>query len=601
MKTTHAKPTARWIPAAVLVILIVVVPLAVLALTEGVLRLAAYGVPATPFIDTTEAGYLTENPAWPALFHADTPRKTRQAGGLASAWIAKIKPRDTWRIVVLGGSTAQGFPYMEQHSFANIAGTLMDTSHPRASIEVINLAASAMSSYYVRETARHIWKLQPDAVVVYTGHNEYYGTISESSGRGHANKLTYIALKRFRVFQWLFSLFAPAVDPDATLMSERLAGGTFPPEETRDQRVADRLVDNLEAVRRLAAKNGVPLVVLEPVSNILSMPPFAGAYETELAELIEAGNQTLFLGNGDILAWIAAVHADHRAPKNAQILYLSAVAAAAAGETRHTAFTQAKDADALPFRARTASVQALRTWAESHPESVHYIPLTQELFAYGAEQSFGDLYFIDHLHFNFRGNMIVARILADTLADISKASLGLIPDQWPSAEEFRPGLRFHPALDAYAMITMATLMSQPPYSTMKVPFPAAGLHAAIRANTSLQNPDLGPLLTAQPEKTVPIVIEYLAGQQNLSELGSFLEAVAFVNPGDPVSQLQMAVFLDKTGIAPEQSLVYYMKAWLLSGRAPEIRSAAGDLADRHGLAATLQALETELTARGDRR
>jgi len=49
-----------------------------------------------------------------------------------------------------------------------------------------------MSSYYVKDLAAKLRKYAPDFIVVYSGHNEYYGTIGALTGGNYFTKNLYL-------------------------------------------------------------------------------------------------------------------------------------------------------------------------------------------------------------------------------------------------------------------------------------------------------------------------------------------------------------------------------------------------------------------------
>src|SRR5690606_25363071 len=116
---------------------------------------------------------------------------------------AAEKPPSRLRIFVVGGSTAQGYPYQRNHSFTAIAQAALRSVG--ADVEVVNLGNSAMSSYYVREVLGDLPEYEPDAVVVYAGHNEYYGTPSIFTGGSHTTRMALLQLKKYRSVQLLES------------------------------------------------------------------------------------------------------------------------------------------------------------------------------------------------------------------------------------------------------------------------------------------------------------------------------------------------------------------------------------------------------------
>jgi hypothetical protein len=86
---------------------------------------------------------------------------------------AKRKPRGTYRIFCLGGSTTYGRPYRDTASFSGWLRELLpvvDSGHPW---EVINAGGISYASYRVVRVMEELTRYEPDLFVVYSGHNEF--------------------------------------------------------------------------------------------------------------------------------------------------------------------------------------------------------------------------------------------------------------------------------------------------------------------------------------------------------------------------------------------------------------------------------------------
>lgn len=594
MKSSPRPKTSRLVFGIALALCLVIIPLVLFGLTETVLRVSGYGVSGSLFEKSGMPGMLAMNRDYYALFYPRTEAKTLDpANAYSPVLLENPKPANTFRIFVLGGSTAKGFPFMDRQSFTGIAETLLNAklegANRQTRVEVINVAGSAMGSYYVRETARKIWRYEPDLVLVYSGHNEYYGTIGAGTGRGHLSKILYARLKSFRTVQLLYNLMTPARKgtENDSLMAGQLASGVFPQNEKTDRIVAERFIDNLDAVRRGAERRKIPLVVMDPVSNYLGMPPFDGEESAGFAEMIARGKKAAAAGGDAAREWLAEADREPGTERNAHILYLKALIRAKEGKIDRKAFLAAKDADTLPFRARETVRDALVKWAGSHPETVTFIPLERELFAVGREASATDFYFIDHLHFNFRGQMVVGRITADYVAKAAGKKLGVEPGNWPEPGEISKAIHYHPALDLYMLMTMNSLLQNKPYSGMLVPYDGFAVREGLVQNAYLQDEKLRAELTAHQDQVLPIVTQYLQENGRYQELAELLNSMVFVNPGSYGPSYNLAQFLDSVGVTDPGVLHNYERAWLLSGKKAGILADMSRYAEKAGYTAPL--------------
>ncbi len=77
--------------------------------------------------------------------------------------------------------------------------------YPDKNFEVINLSLTAVNSYTVLDFGKQLFKYQPDAVLIYTGHNEYYGALGIGStsylGSNRFLVQTLIKVREFKIVQ----------------------------------------------------------------------------------------------------------------------------------------------------------------------------------------------------------------------------------------------------------------------------------------------------------------------------------------------------------------------------------------------------------------
>src|SRR5437016_8390351 len=175
-------------------------PLIALAAIEGILRLAWPGG-AIPLFGRAPMGagqYLIANPRvatrW-FITEASPPNPLPEP-------FAATKPPNGFRVFALGESTTAGFPYPRNVSFPRLLHDALRDVLPDDSVEVVNLGIPATNSYALRDIAGDVIAQKPDAIVLYAGHNEYYGALGVGSterlgGGGFANAL--LALQRLRV------------------------------------------------------------------------------------------------------------------------------------------------------------------------------------------------------------------------------------------------------------------------------------------------------------------------------------------------------------------------------------------------------------------
>ena len=119
----------------------------------------------------------------------------------------KEKPKNGFRIFVLGGPTTAGFPYGNNLTFTRVLNRRLSDTFPSRRIEIVNTAMTAINSYALLDFMDEILKCKPDGILIYTGHNEYYGALgvgsTESLGKIRGIVRIYLKLQGFRTFMLL--------------------------------------------------------------------------------------------------------------------------------------------------------------------------------------------------------------------------------------------------------------------------------------------------------------------------------------------------------------------------------------------------------------
>ncbi len=77
------------------------------------------------------------------------------------------------RVVVLGGSSTYGFPYGDSISHPRFLAHRLEELFPGRTVEVANLAGMSYGSHRIAGLLRWALTLDPDLVVLDTGHNEF--------------------------------------------------------------------------------------------------------------------------------------------------------------------------------------------------------------------------------------------------------------------------------------------------------------------------------------------------------------------------------------------------------------------------------------------
>lgn len=202
----------------------------------------------------------------------------------------KVKRPNVFRIFVLGGSAAAGFPFLPNGSFSRYLQQRLSLEYPHSKIEVVNCALSAVNSYTLRDFMPGILKEKPDLIIIYAGNNEYVGALGvgsvESFGTSRDLVNLVVYLEQFRTFQLLRNvikgltgLFEKKHLPTGTLMS-RMARKQYIPFDSRAYREGIAQFDgNMTDLLKMAKQRNVPVILGTLACNLKDQYPFVSVNE----------------------------------------------------------------------------------------------------------------------------------------------------------------------------------------------------------------------------------------------------------------------------------------------------------------------------------
>lgn len=365
-------------------VLAILLPLIFLVVAEGVVRL--FGTDSFLISAPGEPEYQTVNPAYASrYFRGFVPQ-------VAYNPFLKQKPDSILRVVALGGSSTAGYPYPFYSGFPERVAARLRSIEPTRQIEMINLGMTALSSHVLRDITPHVLQIKPNIVLIYAGHNEYYGAYGASGpNRSRILTRTLFWFKKSVLFRRFERIIAPPNQSNRTMMAQSTTDVSI----TRDGPVYDAGIENFEknlaAILRSLDRAGIQTYVGTLVSNLRGQPPL-GASSTA-SEAWELGRESWVLGD-----------------------------TAAAMD----AFVEAKEYDPIRFRAPEAMNQVIHRLALDHGA----IPVdTESLFA----PQIIDSLFTDHLHPTAFGYDLIAKAFTRAMEEnVNDQSMDLgAPDPSP--------------------------------------------------------------------------------------------------------------------------------------------------------------------------
>jgi len=428
-------------------------PFVFLAALEVGLRLLGYGYPTSFFLKSPSANgqVLIENREFSRRYFPPGLARSPQP-----TVIPAIKPPNTWRIFVFGESAAMGDPE-PAFGFARILEVLLRERYPGKRFEVVNVALTAINSHVVHQIAKDCAPLQGDVWVIYMGNNEVVGpfgagTVFGTQTPGLAFIRASLGLKATRVGQLLdairYRLGGKSGAPTTWEGMEMFLNQQIRADDPRMAKVYEHFQRNLEDILRTGERAGARLLLSTVVSSQKDCPPFTSLHRVDLADALRADwdkfyqagitNETGANHAAALAQYEQAARLDDR---HAELQFrlgrchLLAGNQAAARES----FERARDLDALRFRADSRINQIIRQVGMARGARGIRLLDAEERFARSSPQGVtGEEFLYQHFHFNFDGNYLMARSLAEQITDLlpnlSPAS-ATNATAWLSAEE----------------------------------------------------------------------------------------------------------------------------------------------------------------------
>jgi tetratricopeptide (TPR) repeat protein len=390
------------------------IPVVLFLLLELGLRIGGYGGDLKLFMKFQGYGggeLYTPNPNFAARYFVNVrlvPTPSRD-GFLVE------KPENGLRLFVLGESTTAGYPYGFNGMFSRVLRDALVDVLPSDSVEVVNVATSAVNSYTVYDQVDEILDHKPDGVLIYLGHNEFYGALgvasSESLGAFPSFVRFYLKLQRLRTFLLLrdgvgsvASLFAGKPD-EGTLMQRVVREQQIPLDSDLYKMGRRQFESNLDAILSKFKNAGIPVYIASVTSNTLDQPPFESV--------------------------------DSEVYPPAHVVYAEAQSLLAQGDTSaaRRSFKLAKDLDALRFRATDDFNLVIKEVASRH-EAI-YVPVAEAFESASPGGMVGMNLMLEHLHPNDTGYHLMGRVFYETIASNGFFGRNANPNRLANWDEYK--------------------------------------------------------------------------------------------------------------------------------------------------------------------
>ncbi|MCF8432366.1 MAG: tetratricopeptide repeat protein, partial [Melioribacteraceae bacterium] len=278
-------------------------------------------------------------------------------------------------------------PYGFAATFPRYVRKALKIVNSKTKIEVVNLGMSAINTYTIRDFVPGVIKHKPDLVLIYAGHNEYYGalgagsTISLGNNRFLVNAI--IKLREFKTTQLLqniisgvMSLFADGKTERGTLMARMIGTGIEYDSDAFHSGIS-QFEGNMDDILTEFGENNIPVIIGSLTMN-LKQKPFLSSYK-------DSQNKSAVDYFRDGL----------RFEEDGQF------------DKAKESFTRAKEYDDLRFRAPSEINEKIKYLARKHNATLLNI---DSLFSANSPNGItGFNLMVDHLHPNVKGYYLIGK------------------------------------------------------------------------------------------------------------------------------------------------------------------------------------------------
>lgn len=373
------KRTPKWFYAVM-----VLFPIVFLVILEIFLRIINYGYNFDQWENIGEGKYIINRDIGKKYFPSGDfyPTKNEDEFDIH-------KKANAFRVFVLGGSSAEGFPYSPMGSFSRYIRRRLELVYPNTPIEVVNIAMTAVNSYTLLDLLPGVLDQKPDLILIYAGHNEYYGALGVGSVESFGSSRTLIRLmlylNNFRITQlvrnslhWTMSLFSSGNKvPSGTLMSIMAKNKSILLNSKLFDEGVEQFRENMTDILKLTKDKSVPVILGRLVSNLKDQRPFISVntqgYQTADQVYEDAENEL----------------------KNNHFTKADSL------------FKLAKDLDALRFRAPERMNNVIDDLGKEFHDPV--VPIDSLFASESPDGIVGDNLIVDHLHPNVKGYQLMGK------------------------------------------------------------------------------------------------------------------------------------------------------------------------------------------------
>jgi tetratricopeptide (TPR) repeat protein len=399
----------------------ILLPFLILFLFEMFLRVFHYGNGFHLFIEDPEnKKYFVFNPEASKKYFTNQAMATKGNREL----FKKKKDAKTLRFFVLGESTTIGYPYFHNGSFHRWLQYRLIHDYPEQNFEIINLSLTAVNSYTVLGFAKELINYSPDAVLIYVGHNEYYGALGVASTEKIAGNYFLVnmilKLRELRLTQLLTSIYIHIAGRQTsgtagTRMKMMVANEEISYNSKLYNRGIEQFRSNIDKTLSLFNKSKIPVFISNLVSNEKDFKPFVSIpVDTvrfpEFNKYFKLGLEA-FDKNDFRTAFQFLLKADKTFDSSSLCNFYLGETVYKLGDIEQAKeyFVKAKDFDGLRFRAPEELNSVIKQLSDRYP-NVYMVDTKTEFENWSDNHIIGNNLILEHVHPNLTGYALMSDV-----------------------------------------------------------------------------------------------------------------------------------------------------------------------------------------------
>lgn len=381
-------------------LILVSIPFFFFIFVEIGLRIFNFGKSYEVFVELSDnyPGVLFFNPEVPYKYFTNiaAPPSVIPDG------FSKEKRDNCFRVFVMGESSTAGWPYVPNANLSRHLQRRLKLFFPESDIEVINMGMSAVNTYTIRDLIPAVIDRQPDLILFYNGHNEYYGTLGIGSSQSPTSSRSlinlYISLQDYRIFQllrefinWSSSFFINSEkikgsSQNETLMERMVGESLITIDSPMYELGIEQFEENMIDILQMTKKAGIPVILGTVVANIKELEPFISVHDTSNRDAINTFNKAKDeLKSGDF-------------------------------NTAKKFFYEAKDLDAIRFRAPSRINKVINDLSKRFNYSI--VDFDSIFNSISPQGITGFNLTVDHLHPNVEGYQILGKYFFEKMKEL---------------------------------------------------------------------------------------------------------------------------------------------------------------------------------------